>query len=151
MGSASIPLSERSKQVLVYAEDEARAHGHLRVGDEHILLGLLRVPDSAAAQILTELGVTNALVHALVVRGTETGTGDPEAALPHAPSVQRTLELAEARARRLGHKGVGTELVLLGLLESGGGRSSSVHSRLGITLEAAEASLRRLLAHKRSK
>jgi ATP-dependent Clp protease ATP-binding subunit ClpC len=52
-----IPFSEETKKILTCAEEEAERLLHPYVGDEHILLGLLRVEDSAAGRILTEKGM----------------------------------------------------------------------------------------------
>jgi ATP-dependent Clp protease ATP-binding subunit ClpC len=53
-----IPFSPRAKKVLEYAVDEANAMGHIYVGTEHILLGLLREKEGVAARVLEYLGVT---------------------------------------------------------------------------------------------
>lgn len=53
-----IPFSPRAKKVLEYAVEEANNMGHIYVGTEHILLGLLREKDGVAARVLEYLGVT---------------------------------------------------------------------------------------------
>src|SRR5256712_3495666 len=55
--SVEIPCSEETKRVLAYAEEEAERLLHPYIGTEHLLLGLLRVEDSAAGRLLTERGM----------------------------------------------------------------------------------------------
>jgi len=52
-----LPQTPRAKKVIEYAIEEARSHKHKYIGTEHILLGLLRVDDGVAAQVLNNLGV----------------------------------------------------------------------------------------------
>jgi ATP-dependent Clp protease ATP-binding subunit ClpA len=149
MAETSIPHSARTRMALTYAMEEARALRHNYIGQEHILIGLTRVADSAAAHILAQLGATEQLVRDAVIASVGHGTREVTGELGYSPRAKRAMQLAEERARRLGHGHVGTELVLLGLLEEGGGQGSLVLSRFGITLditlEAVQASLDRLV------
>ena len=52
-------FTERARQVVVLAQDEARALGHDYIGTEHLLLGLLREADGLGARTLNSLGVTD--------------------------------------------------------------------------------------------
>jgi ATP-dependent Clp protease ATP-binding subunit ClpA len=143
-----MPLSRRSRQTLLFAEEEARALGHNYLGQEHILIGLTRVTDSAAAHILAELGATEQLVRNAVIASVGQGSPEVVGTIGLTPRARKAMELAAERATRLGHAHIGTELVLLGLLEEGGGQGSLVLSRFGITLditlEAVEAFVQRL-------
>src|SRR5215207_9071462 len=107
-------VTDTVRAAMVVAQDESRALGHNYVGNEHLLLGLLAQTDGLAADVLAGLGVTR---EALVVRTREIVGTAPRRweALGVSPRLKRALELARAEARRLGHRCVGTEHVLLGI------------------------------------
>lgn len=110
-------FTERARQSVVLAEDEARALTHNYIGTEHLLLGLLREGESVAAAALGQLGVTLEGVRDHVLRivgrpGEELQTGR----IPFTPRAKRALEHALREAIGLGHNDIGAEHVLLGLL-----------------------------------
>ena len=125
-------FTERARQVVVLAQDEARALGHDYIGTEHLLLGLLREADGLGARTLNSLGVTDEAardqVLALVGRG-ESGTTTGQ--IPFSPRGKQVLELALREALRLGHDYIGTEHVLLGVVLHEGGTASAVLHALG--------------------
>jgi ATP-dependent Clp protease ATP-binding subunit ClpA len=149
MTQSTMPHSARTRMALTYAIEEARALRHNYIGQEHILIGLTRVADSGAARILAELGATEQLVRDAVITNVGHGIREVVGELAYTPRAKRALALAEERAAKLGHGYVGTELVLLGLLEEGEGQGSLVLSRFGITLditlEAVQTTLDRLV------
>ena len=106
----------RARQVVVLAQDEARALNHDYIGTEHILLGLLREEEGLAARVLESLDVTvddvRAHVERIVGRGHEARLGQ----IPFTPRAKKVLELALREARSLGHNYIGTEHILLGSL-----------------------------------
>jgi ATP-dependent Clp protease ATP-binding subunit ClpA len=108
-------FTERARQVVVLAQDEARVLKHGYIGTEHLLLGLLREEEGVAAQVLRELGITLEEIRAQVARivgqGAEVTTGQ----IPFAPRAKKVLELALREALHLGHNYIGTEHILLGL------------------------------------
>jgi ATP-dependent Clp protease ATP-binding subunit ClpC len=122
---------------VVLAQDEARALKHNYIGTEHILLGLLREEEGLAARVLESLDITVEEVRAQVARivgqGDEVTTGQ----IPFTPRAKKVLELALREALSLGHNYIGTEHILLALLEFENG--SGVLSGLGITKAGAEA------------
>jgi ATP-dependent Clp protease ATP-binding subunit ClpA len=109
-------FSERARQVVVLAQDEARGLKHNYIGTEHILLGLLREEEGLAARLLELLDITVEEVRAQVVliigEGDEVTTGQ----IPFTPRAKKVLELALREALSLGHNYIGTEHVLLGLV-----------------------------------
>ncbi len=125
-------FTERARQVVVLAQDEARALGHDYIGTEHLLLGLLREADGLGARTLRGLGVTEEAareqVRALVGQG-ESGTTTGQ--IPFTPRGKQVLELSLREALRLGHNHIGTEHVLLGLVRLDGGTASAVLHALG--------------------
>jgi ATP-dependent Clp protease ATP-binding subunit ClpC len=107
-------FTERARQVVVLAQDEARSLRHNFIGTEHLLLGLLREEEGIAARVLDELGVTLAAVRAEVGKvggGDEATTGQ----IPFTPSAKKTLECALREAVGMRHDYIGTEHILLGL------------------------------------
>jgi hypothetical protein len=109
-------VSDTVRAAMVVAQEEARALGHNYVGTEHLLLGLLAETEGLASDVLRGLGITR---EALLARTREfIGTAAPRRweALGVAPRLKRSLELARAEARRLGHRCAGTEHVLLGIV-----------------------------------
>jgi len=127
-------FTERSRKVVVLAQEES---GHLRhdyIGTEHLLLGLLREEEGVAARALYAAGVTLDGVLEQVEGIVGYGEGDTSQK-PFAPESKRVLEFSLEEAMRLGHNYIGTEHVLLGLLDEGGGASAAVLSNLGIDPE----------------
>jgi ATP-dependent Clp protease ATP-binding subunit ClpC len=112
-------FTERARQVVVLAQDEARALKHNYIGTEHILLGLLREEEGLAARVLESLDITVEEVRAQVARivgqGDEVTTGQ----IPFTPRAKKVLELALREALSLGHNYIGTEHILLGLVRDG--------------------------------
>jgi ATP-dependent Clp protease ATP-binding subunit ClpC len=114
-------FTERARQVVVLAQDEARALGHNYIGTEHLLLGLLREEEGMAALVLESLDITaekvRAALAAIVGRGNEVTSGE----IPFTPRAKQVLELALQEALSLKHNYIGTEHVLLGLAREGQG------------------------------
>jgi ATP-dependent Clp protease ATP-binding subunit ClpC len=119
-------FTERARQVVVLAQDEARALKHNYIGTEHILLGLLREEEGVAASVLESLDVTVEEVRAQVARligqGDEVTTGQ----IPFTPRSKKVLELALREARSLKHNYVGTEHLLLGLVRENEGVAARI-------------------------
>jgi len=110
-------FTERSRQVVVLAQDEARALRHDYIGTEHLLLGLLREEEGIAAQVLDGFDITVEEVRAQIER--IVGQGDEPAAgeIPFTPRAKKVLERALRQALSLQQGYIGTEHVLLGLIE----------------------------------
>jgi ATP-dependent Clp protease ATP-binding subunit ClpA len=108
-------FTERARQVVILAQDEARGFKHNYIGTEHLLLGVLREGEGVGARVLQSLDVGLEDVRAEVARvvgpGDEVKTGQ----IPFTPRAKRALELALREALSLGHNHIGTEHVLLGL------------------------------------
>jgi ATP-dependent Clp protease ATP-binding subunit ClpC len=128
-------FTERARQVVVLAQEEARALRHNYVGTEHLLLGLLREEQGIARRVLDSLGVTIEEVRAQVTRiigqGDEVGGGQ----IPFTPRAKKVLELALREARSLGHDWIGTEHVLLGVAREGEGVALQILLDRGIDPE----------------
>ena len=114
-------FTERARQVVVLAQDEARALRHNYIGTEHLLLGLLREEEGLAARVLEALDVSledvRHQVERIIGSGDEVATGQ----IPFTPRGKKVLELALREALGLGHNYIGTEHILLGLVREGEG------------------------------
>jgi ATP-dependent Clp protease ATP-binding subunit ClpC len=119
-------FTERARQVVVLAQDEARRLGHGYIGTEHILLGLLREEEGLAARVLESMNVPIEGVRGGVVKivgqGDELATGQ----IPFTPRANKVLELSLREALLLDHNYVGTEHVLLGLVRENEGVAARI-------------------------
>jgi ATP-dependent Clp protease ATP-binding subunit ClpC len=120
-------FTERAKQVVVLAQDEARALSHNYIGTEHILLGLLREEEGLAARVLESLDITVEEVRAQVAR--IIGPGDEpivSGQIPFTPRAKKVLELSLREALSLKHNYIGTEHILLGLVRENEGVAARI-------------------------
>ena len=108
-------FTERARQVVVLAQDEARALKHNYIGTEHILLGLLREEEGLAARVLESLDITVEEVRAQVARIVGQGDEVTSGQIPFTPRAKRVLELGLKEALALSHGYIGTEHILHGL------------------------------------
>lgn len=127
-------MTDRSRRVLVFAQEEARLLDHNFMGTEHILLGLIREDEGIAAAALKALDISLEPVRMRVAEtiglvGTAS-TGSP----PFTPRAKKVLELAFREALQLGHSYIGTEHLLLGLVREGEGVGAQVLRSLGADL-----------------
>ncbi|HJU37705.1 MAG TPA: Clp protease N-terminal domain-containing protein [Gaiellaceae bacterium] len=94
-------FTERARQVVVLAQDEARALKHNYIGTEHILLGLLREEEGLAARALASFDITVEEVRAQVARIVGPGDGVTTGQIPFTPRAKVLLELALREATSL--------------------------------------------------
>jgi Clp amino terminal domain, pathogenicity island component len=127
-------FSPRAREVIISAQQEARALHHNYIGTEHILLGLVRDREGAAGQALHVLGISPDTVREQVLDIIGEGKQEPAGHIPFTPRAKRVLELAVREAVQLGHLYVGTEHILLGLIREGDGVGWHVLNRLGATV-----------------
>lgn len=109
-----------ARQVIVDAQEEAAELGHDFVGTEHLLLALLRGGGPGTAAV-TAAGTTYESARDRVVADVGEGPGRRRGRIRFTPAAKRTLEWAMREAERLGDAHIGSEHVLLGLLQAGGG------------------------------
>src|SRR5438309_1589468 len=119
-------FTERARQVVVLAQEEARTLKHNYIGTEHILLGLLREEEGLAARVLESLDITVERVRAQVVRIVGSGEGVTYGQIPFTPRAKKVLELALREALSLGHNYIGTEHILLGLVRENEGVAARI-------------------------
>jgi ATP-dependent Clp protease ATP-binding subunit ClpA len=131
-------FTDRARQVVVFAQDEARMVRHDYIGTEHILLGLLREDDGVAARVLDSLGITADRVRSEVARYAGQGDVVSTGQIPFTARAKRALELALREGLALGSRSIGTEHLLLGLVRGNDG----VAVRILDDLDADPATIR---------
>jgi ATP-dependent Clp protease ATP-binding subunit ClpA len=139
-------FTEDARRALAVAQEEAERFGQSFIGTEHLLLGLMRLPNSVAARALANLGLEleqiRRAVQAEIYR--LGGTGRSEIGLT--PMTRKVIELAVEEARRPNHYRIGTEHLLLGLLGTEDGIAAWALSNLGVDRERVRAEMARLPA-----
>ena len=135
----------RARNAVGDAAPIARGRGHDQIGTEHLLLALYRDPDSIAAQILAESGLSEDAAAAAVEERAGCGGGAPDGELPFSPQARTVFSAALAAATDLGHNYIGTEHLLLGLARTDG-LAREILSGAGLTPEALSRSVTEKLA-----
>ena len=154
-----IRLTDRSRTSVEAAFEEARIMGHDSLGDEDLLLGILRADEGIAAEALASLGVTledardecemmlaNALTSiGISLEDIRREAGDAfdmslpsDRKIPYSPRAKNALVRARKEMRRLGDNHLGTEHVLLGILANEDGTAVRILARMGISPETVE-------------
>jgi ATP-dependent Clp protease ATP-binding subunit ClpC len=129
-------FTPRAQQVLALARKEADRFNHNYVGTEHLLLGLIKLGQGVAVNVLQKMGLDLETVRMEV----EKHVGShPETKMvgniPYTPRVKKVLALAGKEAKALNHSYVGTEHILLGLLREGEGVAARVLKSLEVDIE----------------
>ena len=127
-------FTERSRRVLVLAQEEARLLGHNFIGTEHILLGLIREGDGVAAKALETLGISLNEARRQVLNTVGSSGRTSFGSAPFTPRAKKVLELSLREALQLGHNYIGTAHLLLGLVREGDGVAAGVLDTLGADL-----------------
>src|SRR5207253_1070048 len=129
-------FTPRAQQVLALARKEADRFNHNFVGTEHLLLGLIKLGQGVAVNVLQKMGLDLETVRMEVEK--QVGTGPDQKMIgniPYTPRVKKCLALAAKEAKALNHTYVGTEHILLGLLREGDGVAARVLTNLGVDVE----------------
>ncbi|HWL53646.1 MAG TPA: ATP-dependent Clp protease ATP-binding subunit [Chthoniobacteraceae bacterium] len=129
-------FTPRAQQVLALARKEADRFNHNYVGTEHLLLGLIKLGQGVAVNVLQKMSLDLETVRMEVEK--QVGSG-PETKMvgniPYTPRVKKVLALAGKEAKSLSHSYVGTEHILLGLLREGEGVAAKVLKNLEVDIE----------------
>jgi ATP-dependent Clp protease ATP-binding subunit ClpC len=129
-------FTDRARQAVVHAQEEARLLGHDYIGTEHLLLGLLRQDGGEVIAVLTPLEIDLAAARERVAAEAGEGTEPVPGQIPFTPRVKRVLELSLREAQRLGHDSIDAGHIMLGLLREGQGMAARVLVDLGASLPA---------------
>ena len=138
-------FTPRAQQVLALASKEAERFNHNYVGTEHLLLGLIKLGEGVAVNVLQKMGLDLEIVRKEVEKhvGPRPDTkmiGN----IPYTPRVKKVLALAGKEAQALHHSYVGTEHILLGLLREGDGIAARVLKSLEVDPTNAKRNLKRI-------
>ncbi|MEU0965934.1 Clp protease N-terminal domain-containing protein [Streptomyces sp. NPDC005917] len=134
----------RARNVVMAAHNEAISAGNPEGRPEHMVLGLLAEPDGIAAKAIVAQGVLLDSVRQAATAALPPAAENVPDLIPYGPEAKKALELTFREALRLGHNYVGTEHLLLALLEHENGEG--VLSGLGITKPATEEYIAKVLA-----
>lgn len=137
--------TERARAAMTAAEEEANRLNHNYLGTEHLLLGLLAVREGIGAKVLEELGILSDDVRKAVEQTVGRGAQAHCGPRPLTPRLKKVLELARGAARSFGHGYIGTEHLLLGLVEEGQGVAAGALEGLGATLDSVRAQIQEIL------
>ena len=124
-------LTDRARRAVHFAREEALLLRHDQVGTEHLLLGLLYEGEGVAAHVLESLGISPQDVRGQVDEIVGPGQSPPRGDIPFTPAARRVLRLSLQESLQLGHRYIGTEHLLLGLLGEAEGTAAQVLNRLG--------------------
>jgi hypothetical protein len=137
-------FTPRARGVVVAAQEEARSARSPEITPGHLALGLLAQPEGLGTRVVTGQGVSPEALRRKVVEGLPAPVEEPPALIPFDAAAKKVLELTFREALRLGHTYVGTEHVLLALLEAEDG--AGVLTGLGLDKARVEVEVGRLLA-----
>ncbi len=143
-------FTERAQKSILLAQEEAKKLRHNYVGTEHILLGLLAEGEGIAAVALNNMGVTLEGARNEVIKAIGQGSYAADI-MGFTPRTKRIFELSFLEARNLGHNYVGTEHILLGLLQEGEGVAIVVLNKLGVNIEKLRQNILEMLSDNQSK
>jgi len=138
-------FTERARQVVVLAQEEARTLKHNYIGTEHILLGLLREQEGLASRVLEHFGITLQDAREQVVRIVGPGEEVTSGQIPFTPRAKKVLELSLREALSRGHDYIGTEHILLGLVREAEGVANRILLDFDAEPEKVRNEVRRML------
>ncbi len=130
-------LDRHARRALVLAHEEAHGYGHNYIGTEHVLIGIIREGEGVGARVLEGLGLdlraVRGAVDTIVGRVDHPVGGEvpPPGWMPYTPRVRKTIGLAVAESERLGHDHIGTEHLLLGIIQEGEGVANVILEKAG--------------------
>jgi hypothetical protein len=148
-------FTDRAKHTITASEKEARDLGFEYIDTQHLGLGLLHEPEGVAARALVALDVPLSAAREAFIEALPRGRTEVRVAkIPFTADSKKVLGLALREALGLGHNYIGTEHLLLGLLELEDGGAAQALGTLGVTKEPAKewmvAEINRMYAEKQA-
>jgi Clp amino terminal domain, pathogenicity island component len=137
-------FTQRARNVVMAAQEEARTAGNATITPAHLVLGLLSEPEGLGAKAVTGQGIDPERVRSTAVATLPAAVEEIPELIPFDAQAQKALELTFRVALRLGHNYIGTEHILLALLEAEDG--TGVLAGLGVDRDRAEADVTAALA-----
>jgi ATP-dependent Clp protease ATP-binding subunit ClpA len=139
-------FSDRARRALALANLEAVRLKHDHLGPEHIFLGILAKGGNVADAVLRNLAVNVDTLREEVARALPPGADAPHMAkLPQTPGTREVIDFAIQEARALGHRDVGTEHLLLGLIREGHALPARLLSARGVNVDTLRGEIIALL------
>lgn len=139
-------MSRRAKQVMSFAQEEARAFNHPYIGTEHLLLGLILEGEGVAARVLAELGVTITKARNAVEFIVGHGDGPRQTTeVDLTARAKKVFEFAIDEARKLNHTYISTEHILLGLVRNAEGVATGVLEIMAVSLDQVRTQVMRMM------
>src|SRR3712207_771600 len=137
-------FTARARNVVMAAQEAARTAGNVEVSPAHLLLGLLTEPDALAGKAIIAQGVALDAVRQAAAATLPPAASDVPALIPFDGAAKKALELTFREALRLGHNYIGTEHLLLALLEQED--AAGLLTGLGVTKPRTEEHVAAALA-----
>ncbi|WP_206487133.1 Clp protease N-terminal domain-containing protein [Rhodococcus sp. KRD162] len=137
-------FTPRARNVVVGAQNEARATGQDQITSAHLILGLLGEPEGIGAKLLVAHGLTAEQIRAAATASLPEPAAELPALIPFDAGAKKALELTFREALRLGHNYIGTEHILLALLENEDATLLSLGVRKEMVEEGLAAALNNL-------
>ena len=134
-------FTRKAQNALNHALIAARSFGHSYVGSEHLLVGLASDSESVSARILAAKGATRAKIIDTITTAIGTGTPTDVTAADLTPRTKQIIEMSAYTSTRLGHSYIGTEHLLLSLLEETDCVALRVLEALGVSATDLKNSL----------
>ncbi|MEU4613974.1 Clp protease N-terminal domain-containing protein [Streptomyces umbrinus] len=131
----------RARNVVIVSQNEAKSAGNDLIRTEHLVLGLITEAEGLGAKAITAQGVTLDAVREAATAALPPSAADVPALIPFDSNAKKALELTFREALRLGHNYIGTEHILLALLEQEAGTGAGLLGGLGVDKAAAEANV----------
>lgn len=139
-------FTDRARRVLVLAQEEARLLNHPMIGTDHMLLGLLAEGEGVAWRALSGVGVDLVIARQVVKEfRSPTGPHPHAGSPPFTTEAKKALELSLRASLALGHSYIGTEHLLLGLLDVGQVETTELFEALEVDTENLRARITDLL------
>ncbi len=137
-------FTERTRRVIFFSQEEAARFSENYVGTEHLLLGLLREKDSHAARILVRyMGVDLRIMRDAIRSQMAQGEGrNRSQEMQLTPRAKRVIDLAYEETRTLNNNYLGSEHLLLGLIQEGEGLAGRVLHSMGVELDRTREVIR---------
>ncbi|MFT9666204.1 Clp protease N-terminal domain-containing protein [Streptomyces rhizosphaericola] len=132
-------FTQRARNVVMASHNEAKAAGHVEIVPAHLTLGLLAEPEAIALRVITAQGVTPEALRTATEATLPPAADEVPELIPYDADARKVLELTFREALRLGHNYVGTEHILLALLEFEAGTGAL--TGLGLTKEATSTAV----------
>jgi hypothetical protein len=138
-------FTTRARHVVVLAQEKARGLRHGQVDTEHLLLGLIAEEDGLGGQVVIEAVGSREAAEQAVRDALTPGSEKPPTHIPFTALNKAVLKATLDEALGMGHNYIGTEHILLGLLQVREGRAAQLLGQLGVTYQDAHVQVTRMV------